>query len=302
MKGYTSVMREQIFRSVRDVLKCAIVCICVGIVVLLFSADAYAAEDKKDYQIRVNRAANCVTVYEKDANGEFNIPVRAFVCSCGRTGHETPLGTFRTSDYYEWRLMVDGTYGKYAVRFNKKILFHSVPYLKRSGSSMKWEQYNMLGQSASLGCVRLACDDAKWIYENCKKNTEVIVYDDADNPGPLGKPEELKITVENPYKEWDPTDDDINNPWNLLKPSVYIKNDVSNGVLYLPVGAGDKEILAAVGLKSPMGIPYFNNPYKITISGNYDLNKAGIYQVSVLGINFQGIRAEKDMILCVLEQ
>lgn len=275
------------------------ICICVSLLLPLFTGNLYAAEIKKDYQIRVNRAANCVTVYEKDASGEYTIPVRAFVCSCGRTGHETPLGTFKTSNYYKWRLMVDGTYGKYAVRFNKSILFHSVPYLKRNSASMKWEQYNLLGQSASLGCVRLACDDAKWIYDNCKPGTEVIVYDDAENPGPLGKPEELKITVENPYKTWDPTDDDVNNPWNQLKPTVYIKNDVSNGVIYLPVGAGDKEILNAVGLKDPAGVSYLNNYYKITMSGNYNLNKAGIYQVSVLGINFQGIRDERDMILCV---
>ncbi len=57
----------------------------------------------------VNRAANCVTVYEKAEDGTV-VPVRAFICSCGREGHETPLGTFRTSSAYEWRLMVDGTY------------------------------------------------------------------------------------------------------------------------------------------------------------------------------------------------
>ena len=295
-------MREQIFKTTKAFVLCIILCVCIGMLLPAFSTDAYAKEEKKDYQIRVNRAANCVTVYEKDDKGEFNVPVRAFVCSCGRTGHETPLGTFKTSNYYKWRLMVDGTYGKYAVRFNKSILFHSVPYTKRSSASMKWEQYNLLGQSASLGCVRLACDDAKWIYDNCKQGTEVIVYDDIENPGPLGKPEEIQITVENPYRYWDPTDDEKNNPWNQLKPSLYIKNDVSNGVVYLPVGAGKDEILEAIGVKSPQGLPYTKYQYKITMYGNYDLNKAGVYQVSVVGIGLQGVRAEQDMILCVVEK
>ncbi|MDE6916215.1 MAG: L,D-transpeptidase, partial [Lachnospiraceae bacterium] len=133
--------------------------------------------------IMVNRAANCVTVYEKDAAGEFTVPVKAFVCSCGREGHETPLGTFKTSNYYQWRLMVDGSYGQYAVRFNRGIMFHSVPYYTKNAGNMEWEQFNLLGEAASLGCVRLTCADAKWIYDNCAAGTEVIVYDDAEDPG-----------------------------------------------------------------------------------------------------------------------
>ena len=66
------------------------------------------------------------------------------------------------------------------------------------------EQFNLLGEAASLGCVRLTCADAKWIYENCKAGTEVVVYDDKENPGPLGKPAEVKLTTENPVKKMGP--------------------------------------------------------------------------------------------------
>ena len=165
---------------------------------------------------------------------------------------------------------------------------------------MKWEQFNLLGESASLGCVRLACNDAKWIYDNCKPGTQVIVYDDAENPGPLGKPEEVKITSENPYKKWDPTDDHMNNPWLQLKPSIYLTNDVSNGVLYLPVGASEDDILNAVGVKSAQGLQYNKYQYKITLYGNYDLNKAGVYKVSVIGVGLLGVRSEQEMTLCVV--
>lgn len=255
---------------------------------------------RPEYQIMVNRVANCVTVYEKDADGAFTVPVRAFVCSCGREGHETPLGTFKTSSYYKWRLMVDGTYGHYAVRFNQGIMFHSIPYYTPNEGDLEWDQFNLLGQPASLGCVRLACADAKWIYDNCKAGTKVIVYDDAENPGPLGKPEEIKVAAENPMHKWDPTDISAKNPWNALRPSLYLTNDIGDGVLYLPVGATPEIIRTAVGMKDALGLPYGVNDYKILFYGNFDLNTAGIYQVSVRGIGVHGVRIEQEMTVCVV--
>lgn len=290
-------MRE---RFVRQIVICLAVFVCAGFFMRVPGIIVYAEETGTDYQIRVNRAANCVTVYEKDAAGEFTVPVRAFICSCGKTGHETPLGTFQTSDYYRWRLMVDGSYGQYAVRFNQSILFHSIPYYTQNAGNIEWEQFNLLGESASLGCVRLACADAKWIYDNCKAGTEVIVYDDALNPGPLGKPGEVKVTIENSMRKWDPTDPSEKNPWNTIRPSLYLINDMGDGVLYLPVGASQERMEGAVGLKDASGVPYGANEYQVTVYGNYDLNTAGIYNVSVIGIGIHGVRIEQEMILCVV--
>ena len=136
------------------VVFCLTLCMCLGVVSECRVLTVKAKEIRPAYKIMVNRAANCVTVYEKDAEGEFSVPVKAFVCSCGREGHETPLGSFKTSNYYQWRLMVDGSYGQYAVRFNKGIMFHSIPYYTRNAGNMEWEQFNLLGEAASLGCVR----------------------------------------------------------------------------------------------------------------------------------------------------
>lgn len=272
-------------------------CMCVGILDGSCGLTAQAAE--KDYKIMVNRAANCVTVYEKDESGEYSIPVRSFISSCGREGHETPLGTFRTSNYYEWRLMVDGSYGHYAVRFNRGIMFHSIPYYTKNAGNMEWEQYNLLGESASLGCVRLTCADAKWIYDNCKAGTEVTVYDDAENPGPLGRPEEIKITEENPYKTWDPTDTDMGNPWNGIRPALHLTYERGDGVVYLPVGATIYDIYNALAVRTQMGEVYGLGEYKIRMTGNYDLNNAGNYAVHVYGMDAFGVRTEQDMMLCV---
>lgn len=274
---------------------CLTLCMCFG---LMKGIGVNAKETKEVYKIMVNRAANCVTVYEKDAGGEFT-PVKAFVCSCGKEGHETPLGTFKTSDYYQWRLMVDGSYGHYAVRFYKGIMFHSIPYYTKNAGNMEWEQFNLLGEAASLGCVRLACADAKWIYDNCKAGTEVVVYDDAENPGPLGKPSEVKLSEENPMKKWDPTDTSSKNPWNNIRPTLYLTGGRKDGTLYLPVGASQHDIYNAIGLMDAAGDICDMGEYTINISGKYDLNRKGIYTVSVCGIGVLGVRAERNMTLYV---
>lgn len=179
-----------------------------------------AVDTRPDYVIYVNRALNCITIKQQDKDGVLT-PILSFVCSCGREGHETPEGTFQTSNYYEWRKMVDGTYGRYAVRFNGKILFHSAPYLTESPDTLEWEEYNKLGQNASLGCVRMSVKDAKWIYDNCKPGTKVVVYSDSENAGDLGKPSAAKIDADSSCRAWDPTDTDIHNPW-LTGPEEYV--------------------------------------------------------------------------------
>lgn len=176
--------------------------------------DVTSAAGKKnlpDYSITVNKATNTVTVYKVGKDGK-ETPVRAMVCSVGREGHDTPEGEFKTYQYYDWRLMVDNTYGRYAVRFNGSIMFHSVPYLKAAKDTLEWEEYNKLGSRASLGCVRLCVADAKWIYSNCKKGTKVKVYSDITDKGPLGKPTPVKIEKDAKYKGWDPTDLTKENP------------------------------------------------------------------------------------------
>lgn len=169
-------------------------------------------DTRPDYAVYVNRALNCVTVKLQNADGSLT-PVKAMICSCGREESATPEGTFRTSDYYVWRRMVDDTFGRYAVRFNGKILFHSVPYIEESPDTLKWEEYNQLGENASLGCVRLTAEDAKWIYDNCKPGTKVVVYSDAEEAGELGKPSAARIEEDSPYRTWDPTDVSAGNPW-----------------------------------------------------------------------------------------
>lgn len=166
------------------------------------------------YYVMVNRLQNTVTVYQLDDNGYYTIPYKAFICSTGREGHRTPLGTFKMgTNQYRWRLMVDGSHAQYACGIYKGIMFHSVCYRKADPSTLMSEEYDMLGDYASLGCVRLQTRDAKWIYDNCKPGTLVTIYE-GEEPGALGKPcTDLANLSSSIVPNWDPTDPDERNPW-----------------------------------------------------------------------------------------
>ena len=60
-------------------------------------------------------------------------------------------------------------------------MFHSVPYYTQEKDNLETEQFNLLGDVASLGCVRLCVRDVLWIYENCPVGTDVIDYDELIN-------------------------------------------------------------------------------------------------------------------------
>ena len=111
--------------------------------------------------------------------------------------------------------MVDGSYAQYAIRIKGGIMFHSVPYFTQNAGNLEYEEYNKLGQPASLGCIRMSAEDIKWLYDNCPAGFPAVVYDDSDSAGPLGRPAAAqRIDINDAERRgWDPTDPDPKNPW-----------------------------------------------------------------------------------------
>lgn len=222
---------------------------------------------KYPYYIKVNRRANCVTVYTYDDNGKYTVPVKAMVCSVGRN-NATPTGVFRTQAKYTWRALYGGVYGQYSTRINGNVLFHSVPYRKTQKDSLITKYYNQLGTAASAGCVRLSCADAKWIYDNCSLGTTVEIYD-GSSAGPLGKPSAVKIDTKSPYAGWDPTDPDPKNPWRKQGP-------VFAGVKDSTVERGAQIDLAA----NVTATDSAGKSVNVQISGQVDTKKCGTYTIT----------------------
>lgn len=164
-----------------------------------------------EYKITVNRTTNVVTVYERDADGEY-YPSRAFVCSTGKPGDETPAGEFALTGYKaKWIHMVDGSYGQYCTQIKGNYLFHSACYTSADEAALITDEYNDLGRSVSLGCVRLQAADAKWIYDNCGWGVRVSIVDEETDPI---APEKYVDAIPEGFPEnWDPTDPHKDNPW-----------------------------------------------------------------------------------------
>ena len=156
---------------------------------------------QSSYYITVNRAKCQVMVYAKSETGRYDIPVKTFVCSVGLPSTPTPTGTFTTPAKYRWHTLMGPSYGQYCTRIVGGVLFHSVAGSNMTSHNLSAGNYNMLGQPASHGCVRLCVRDAKWIYDNCALGTTVTISDTAVTP--FDKPTSIKIPAS---QNWDPTD------------------------------------------------------------------------------------------------
>lgn len=109
-------------------------------------------------------------------NGEV---VRVMPTSMGKTGHETPNGTYIVSERNRKMIMDSSTYGvpvtapegykldvEYAVRMsNSGIFVHSAP----------WSVGQQGVSNSSHGCLNVSPADAQWFFDNVKKGDPVVV-------------------------------------------------------------------------------------------------------------------------------
>ena len=131
------------------------------------------AGDFSEYEIYVNKSKDLITVYGRDNN--VYVPVKRFICSDG--GNNTPEGIFYTPAKYRWQTLMGPSYGQWCTRIHGGVLFHSVFYnSKNNPQTLSVSAYNKLGTTCSHGCIRLTAGDAKWIYDNCKIGTKVVIY------------------------------------------------------------------------------------------------------------------------------
>lgn len=176
------------------------------------------------YSITVNRRTNTVTVYTKDSDGGFTVPVRAMICSCGKGGEYTTItGDFSIYFQEPWHPLYDDVFGMFVSGFKDDFLFHSVPYVTTAHDALETEEFNKLGEPASQGCVRMMVSDVYWIMKNCDLDTPVHVIDADTKSDPLGRPSAVKIPA---GVTWDPTDDTEGNPYLGKMPTIEGAEDI----------------------------------------------------------------------------
>ena len=103
------------------------------------------------YYIKVNNEANVVTIYGKDENGYYSVPVKAMICSTGTVtppSYRYPSNKYEIQGRWEWLDLINDVYGHYATQITGNILFHSVPYTEKwNPGSLEWWEYDKLRNS-----------------------------------------------------------------------------------------------------------------------------------------------------------
>jgi len=98
--------------------------------------------------------------------------IKAFPCSTGIHGEDTPSGSFSIKEKGDWFFSTEYNQGgKYWSQVTGDILFHSLPYAQDQTTIVDYT----ISKPSSHGCIRLYVDDSKWIYDNIPKDSKVII-------------------------------------------------------------------------------------------------------------------------------
>ncbi|MDV4151683.1 L,D-transpeptidase [Clostridium sp. AL.422] len=125
---------------------------------------------KTSYLVYLSLDKQITYVYE-GSNNNWNL-VKEFESSTGIEGKETPKGIFSVTNRGDWFFSEEFQQGaKYWVQFMGDYLFHSLPFDESQENIVDYT----LGEPASHGCIRLAVEDAKWLYDNISNNTKIII-------------------------------------------------------------------------------------------------------------------------------
>lgn len=164
---------------------------------------------QSSYYLTVNCATNVVTVYAQSETGNYDLPVKVITCSTGRMETPTIHGTFTVRKMSRWGVLSGPVWGQYCSQISGNYLFHSSWYYENGNNkTLSVAQFNMLGQNASHGCVRLCTADAKWIYDNCSGSKVTIYFNPAEAPI-FDKPVLPQAVPLNGDRGYDPTDPNL---------------------------------------------------------------------------------------------
>ena len=133
------------------------------------------------FAMTVDVTNQVTTVYGRDENGEYTVPVRRMLCSTGTKANPSDVGDWVLNGRHaRWCVFPKwgNSYARYWTRINASIAFHSVIYTAVDLDAMKTSSYKALGSRASHGCIRLTVADAKWVYENIGAGTVVSIRED----------------------------------------------------------------------------------------------------------------------------
>ena len=140
---------------------------------LLFTTEAKS--NPFPYRVEVSIDEQLVRVYALNDQGRYDLK-QTFTCSTG-LHDSTPRGVFLDGHpVNRWHHFEKfNCWAQYSFEVTGDIMFHSVIYGSDNENSLRSGSLYALGNPASHGCIRLKVEDAKWLYEHCKRGSVAIV-------------------------------------------------------------------------------------------------------------------------------
>ena len=140
---------------------------------LLFTTEARS--NPFPYRVEVSIDSQTVSVYALNDKGQYALE-KTFTCSTG-LHDSTPRGVFLDGHpVNRWHHFEKfNCWAQYSFEVTGDIMFHSVIYSSDNENSLRSGSLYALGNPASHGCIRLTLEDARWLYEHCKRGTVAIV-------------------------------------------------------------------------------------------------------------------------------
>lgn len=167
------------------------------------------------YKVRVNKAKNVVIVYEKGNDGKYEKSVRVMNAVVGRDIKND--ASYNISNRWLWIKNPNGSFSKFVTQVAGNVVFESIGYKRKEDlSSLNYIEFDNLGNSIDGSFIKLQYADAQWIFDNLDYDTVVEFYQSDDLNG-VNVPEVKKISLENDKKNWDPTYNGSESPWNKVK-------------------------------------------------------------------------------------
>lgn len=121
-----------------------------------------------NYLIWVNLKNFKVNIFEGSQNN-WNL-IHSYICTIGKPSTPTPKGVYTVGVKGLYFGVEKGYKCWYYTQFKGNYLFHSIIY-NLDGSVRD----GRLGMRLSDGCIRLAKENAKWIYDNIPRGTKVVI-------------------------------------------------------------------------------------------------------------------------------
>lgn len=155
------------------------------------------------YYLYVEKGSFTLTIYGKDENYNYTVPIRTYRIAHG--GNKTPTGIFTlTKKRYRWHDFRLGGSVQYATPYWGNLFIHSPLYQTQDPSTL-WKSYyngedHGIGTAGTGGCLRMVTEAAKFIYDNCTEGTKLEIV----NGSPRGTTSEDVPPITK--KGYDPTD------------------------------------------------------------------------------------------------